>query len=127
MLQPYLWHPIFVHFTVALLALSAVLFATAWIAKRAGWQKQVVHAAEINLWAGTALTVFTVIAGFVAYSTVSHDEASHDIMQTHRSLALATVAWFLVLALTALWQRRRSAYPSLLFTLAMLAGAGALG
>lgn len=54
--------------------------------------------ARWNLWFGTLITLVVVAAGFYAFNTVRHDEPSHLAMQEHRSWALLTVAWFLVLA-----------------------------
>jgi hypothetical protein len=52
----YQWHPIFVHFTIAPLAISAVLFAFAWRIGNPAWRTRLLAAAELNLWIGTAVT-----------------------------------------------------------------------
>ncbi len=113
--HPYLWHPILVHFTVGLLATSAVFFAAAWMPMRVAWRGRVVIAAELTLWTGTALT-----------DTVPHDDAVHDIMVSHRNLALITFAGFAAMAAISIGQRKRAGYPSLLFVLGMLAAVAAL-
>src|SRR5258706_4168204 len=100
--HPYLWHPILVHFTVGLLATSAVFFAAAWMPMRVAWRGRVVIAAELTLWTGTALTILTVVLGWIAFDTVPHDDAVHDIMVSHRDLALITSAGYVAMAATSI-------------------------
>jgi uncharacterized membrane protein len=95
------WHPVFVHFTVALYATSAALFFVARIFARRSWSAACLNVAYWNLWLGAGLTVATVAAGFYAYYTVDHDAASHAAMADHRNWALATAAVWWVLALWA--------------------------
>ena len=128
--HPYLWHPIFVHFTVALLATSVVLFAVAWRVRHPDWHSRLASAAELNLWIGTALTALTVAFGWIAFDTVPHDDAVHDLMVRHRNLALITFAGFAAMTAISIWQRKRSTSPSAPFVLGMLlalAGLGATG
>jgi uncharacterized membrane protein len=82
------WHPIFVHFTVALLSVSLGLFVVSKLVNC----DQAVLVAKWNLWIGSAITVITVAAGFYAYNTVTHDTPSHEAMTEHKNLALITVA-----------------------------------
>lgn len=53
----YLWHPIFVHFTLALLCTSAVLFGAARATTAPEWHRRLVCGAELNLWGGVALAL----------------------------------------------------------------------
>ncbi|MFQ5488038.1 MAG: DUF2231 domain-containing protein [Gammaproteobacteria bacterium] len=117
------WHPIFVHFTVALLSLSVGLFIVSQVLQgdlRRQWEL----VARWNLWFGVAITLLTVAAGFYAFNTVRHDEPSHLAMQEHRNWALATVLWFLALAFL-LYRSRRSA-PGKGQLLALVLGGGLL-
>lgn len=129
----YQWHPIFVHFTIALLAISVVFFGLAWRIRSGEWHARLVHAAELDLWTGTALTTITAAFGWIAFETVPHDDGVHELMVRHRDFALATFAGFIVLTAASIWQRRRPGYPSLLFAaglvtcLAILAATGLLG
>jgi len=82
------WHPVFVHYSVALLSISVVLFAGGYLMKC----DQATLVAKWNLWLGGAITVATIGAGFYAYNTVSHDTPSHLAMIEHKNLALVTVA-----------------------------------
>ncbi len=75
------WHPILVHFTIALLATSSFLFAAGFVFSRRQWSQPVVTAAYCNLWLGAALTILTVAAGANAYLTVAHySDSSHAAM-----------------------------------------------
>jgi uncharacterized membrane protein/Spy/CpxP family protein refolding chaperone len=118
----YLWHPIFVHFTLALLCASVLLYFAARLTGNLEWRRRLVAGAELNLWGGTALTVLTVIFGWLAFDSVPHDDSAHGDMELHRALALATFGWFAVLALLSPWHRRQVGYPSMPFLAAMAIG-----
>lgn len=119
------WHPIFVHFTVALLSLATTLFVMgALIPATAGWKAKCLTVARWNLWVGAIITVGTLLAGMHAYNTVMHDEAGHIAMTDHRNWALATAAVFMALALWA-FIVRKAKQASPLFVVVMV-GATAL-
>jgi uncharacterized membrane protein/Spy/CpxP family protein refolding chaperone len=120
--QIYHWHPIFVHFTLALLSASVLFYFAARLTGNTEWRRRLVAGAEMNLWGGTALTVLTVIFGWLAFASVPHEEAAHEVMEVHRALALATFGWFAVLALWSAWHRRHVRYPSIPFLTAMVIG-----
>ncbi len=88
------WHPIFVHFTVGLLSISALLYLAGLVLKKPHF----VMIARWNLWIGGAITVLTVWAGFYAYGTVAHDALSHAAMTDHKNWALVTALLFATLA-----------------------------
>ena len=81
------WHPIFVHFTVALLSVSLGLF----IANIFFKCEQAVLVAKWNLWIGSGISLLTLAAGIYAYNTVAHDTPSHEAMTLHRNIALITL------------------------------------
>ena len=120
------WHPILVHFTVALFATSAALFAAALLLPGRAWSASAQTVAHWNLWIGAALTVATVAAGFYAFYTVDHAEAAHEEMVGHRNWALATAILFWALAAWAARARRRGADVGLAFLAAMAVGVGLL-
>lgn len=92
------WHPLLVHFTVALITISAVFFLLSLFFpnKRASF----IEGAKLNLWAGAILTILTILAGFAAFNAVAHDDVAHEVMKTHRFWALVTG---LAIFLGALW------------------------
>jgi len=93
------WHPIFVHFTIALLSLSTALFIIGAVLryKQYAYSEIILHSAYVNLWCGALITIITISAGFYAYYTVSHDDISHLVMKDHRNWALATSTLFVIL------------------------------
>jgi len=95
-------HPVFVHFTVALLSISTALFITLHLFGSRlpeNLRQQLRTVARWNLWLGAGITVITVAAGFYAYNTVAHDAPSHAAMTDHRNWALATAPFFIGVAL----------------------------
>jgi uncharacterized membrane protein len=105
------WHPIFVHFTVALLSVALGLFVVGQLVKC----DQAVLVAKWNLWIGSAVTLITVAAGFYAYNTVAHDTPSHEAMTEHRNLALTTVALLLPVLIWSVISHRKGRSLGLAF------------
>lgn len=112
------WHPIFVHFTVALLPIAAGFFIMS-AAVKGKFQEQWLAVAHWTLWLGVALSVFTVATGIFAYNTVDHDTPSHAAMTLHRNWALATFALYLLVGAWSLIQYRagRQVHPVFLVLL----------
>ena len=102
------YHPVLVHFTVALLGISSLLFVVgAFAPATAAWKDKCLTVARWNLWMGAAITVATVLAGWQAYNTVTHDGPSHAAMTDHRNWALITAPLFILLALWAFAARKK--------------------
>lgn len=89
------WHPVLVHFTVALIAASALFFLCAIMFKGSDHSNSLNNAGLWTLWLGAAVTTLTVAAGFYAYGSVDHDVPSHLAMTDHRNWAIpsAIVLW----------------------------------
>lgn len=97
------WHPVLVHFTIALLSVSTLLFVTGTLVRKEPLHSQLAIAARWNLWIGALAAMATVLAGAYAFSTVPHNsEAAHLAMIDHRAWALSTAAAFIALALWSL-------------------------
>lgn len=116
------WHPILVHFTLALLSISALLYLAGLVLKK----KNLLIAARWNLWIGAVATVGTVLAGLYAYNTVTHDGMSHVAMTDHRNWALPTAGIFVTLAFWAAWKQRGAQAVSPAFVVIMLLATGLL-
>ncbi|MBL8197705.1 MAG: DUF2231 domain-containing protein [Chromatiales bacterium] len=101
------WHPLLVHFTIALLTIATLLFMAAAFAGRNRPVHGIETTANWNLWLGAALTVLTVGAGLQAAGSVTHDDAAHLVMENHKLWALGTTVLFLLLALWNAWRVRR--------------------
>ena len=120
------WHPIFVHFTVALLIVAAAMHVLSHFVSNLNLKNQLATTARWNLWIGIAATALTVAAGWYAYYTVSHDEPSHLAMTEHRNWAMATVAVFLGIAAWEYYLHRHGKNKSWLFTALMVIAASLL-
>lgn len=116
------YHPIFVHFTIGLLSISALLYLAGSVFKK----ENLLIAARWNLWIGAILTVGTVIAGFDAYNSVAHDAASHAAMTDHKNWALPTAGVFTALALWAAWKQRGAKTVSPVFVVIIVLASGLL-
>jgi len=102
-------HPIFVHFTVALLSISVGLFLILLLLQArlpTNLYTQLHTVARWNLWFGAAITLMTGLAGLYAYNTVAHDTPSHLAMTDHRNWAIATIILFTGLAIWSIVRTR---------------------
>ena len=113
------WHPVFVHFTVALLSLSVGLFVVCSFVKPP-LQTQWLTVARWVLWFGAGLTVITGLTGLYAYNTVAHDTPSHAAMTDHRNWAIAAISLFLILAIWSAIRVLRKQTLGVAFVLSMV-------
>lgn len=118
------WHPLFVHFTIALFSIATGLFFVSKIVTNWRLEDQWLAAAYWNLWICALLSLGTVLAGWYAYNTVSHDTPSHLVMTVHRNWAIATFTVILALAIWAVMQYRAKKRPTILFLAGMVIGFG---
>lgn len=119
------FHPIFVHFTVALLLLSVGLFViTPFIKSPLKEQWQTV--ARWSLWFGAGITIITGFAGLDAYNTVAHDTPSHLAMTEHRNWAIVAIVLFLALAAWSIIWVRKSRDLGIAFVVSMVIAGGVL-
>jgi len=116
------WHPIFVHFTIALLSLSVVFYLLASLKLTQPLNTQWLTYARWNLWLGVGFSLATAIAGWFAYNSVTHDTPSHAAMTDHRNWALVTVAVFTGITAWAYVLHRKNAKPNLAFLVLILVG-----
>lgn len=114
------WHPLFVHFTIALLSMSVLFFVALKIVKKQSIRDQFVILAHWNLWLGTGFAVVTAIAGWFAYNSVVHDAASHAAMTEHRNWALITLSVFIIATFWSVKRYQHKNNTHFTFTLFML-------
>lgn len=117
-------HPVFVHFTYALLSMSALSLFAVSLGPAGGWRDTLKNAGDWMLFFGALAAVATVAAGFQAYYTVAHDGPSHAAMTTHRNFAIPTALALLALALWRYAKRKQA--PGVLFGALFLVAAGSL-
>jgi uncharacterized membrane protein len=120
------WHPLLVHFTIALLTIATLLFLATAFAGRNRPVHGIETTANWNLWLGAGLTVLTVAAGLQAAGSVTHDDAAHLAMENHKLWALGTTTLFLVLALWNAWRVRRGQSAGMAFMFVMVIGLAGL-
>lgn len=120
------WHPLFVHFTVALLILAAVIHLLSHFLPKGELANQLTIVARWNLWFGVGFTLLTVAAGWYAYNTVNHDAPSHIAMTEHRNWAMATFVLLLGIAGWEYYLSRRGKGKGWLFTGLLVIAAGLL-
>jgi uncharacterized membrane protein len=112
----YLWHPVFVHFSVALLSAATGFYVLATLFKKHRFQPQWLTVAHWNFGVGLGVTLLTLVFGWLAFTTVNHNAMAHEVMIVHRNLAQVTASGFGLLGLVALWYRASPDYPSWWFT-----------
>lgn len=121
------WHPIWVHFAIGLLGASSLFYLLSWIGKSRSWAKSLRTTAQWNLGFGVFFALVSALTGWLAASSVAHDEAAHTNIIIHRNWALLTTAIFLV---TAIWlgfrMKKSSSEPSLAVTILLSLGLAAL-
>ncbi len=94
------WHPVFVHFTVALISVATFFYCVGFFLHNKRLGKEMLITGRWCLWTGTLAAIATIAAGFIAYYTVDHDTPSHNAMVVHRNWALTT---FGVIGVVFIW------------------------
>tara|TARA_R110000868_G_scaffold340212_1_gene600882 strand:- start:11797 stop:12327 length:531 start_codon:yes stop_codon:yes gene_type:complete len=100
------YHPVLVHFTIALITTSLGTLILGWLLARCQTlQQECFIVSRWCLWLGGLFSILTISAGFYAYYTVAHDAISHRVMTTHRNFALTTFGfiWIMVIWSWLLW------------------------
>lgn len=120
------WHPVFVHFTVALLSVSVLLFVAVQFLSAGKLREHWQLVAQWNLWLGAGFTVLTVIAGVLAYNSVAHDTPSHEAMTEHRNWALVTAVLFVAVAAWSWLRARAGMGANVVMLIILLTGGGLL-
>lgn len=125
------WHPIFVHFTVALFSVAVFLFVLTHVAsysklKSTSFFSEFEIVARWCLWFSAVFAIITVAFGFYAYYTVKHDAISHIAMTAHRNWALITASVIVLSALWSVWRHYKKIKLTLTFVFVILIGEGLL-
>jgi len=86
-------HPKLVHFTIALFSMSVFFEIAGLLTKKTIWQK----AAWLNLVFAGAAVIATVLSGLLAANNVAHNDAAHEIMETHETIGFIVLGVILLL------------------------------
>ncbi|MGH7443117.1 MAG: DUF2231 domain-containing protein [bacterium] len=117
---PYLLHPLFVHFPIALLVLGLGVGLVALKRGAPNWLKP---ASETALAGGTLFLWLVVALGLLAERTAPHVPPAWQVLLWHKRLGFTTTGLFTVLTLAWWFNRKRpAAWPWILgaWTLALV-------
>ncbi len=106
----------------ALLFVTVCFDVAAWLTKR----ESLKAAALWTLWAGVIGGWVAVVAGLQAADVIEHGDALHELMETHKLLALTTMGLFTVVLAWQLFRRARLS-PAETAGLRLLSLAGLVG
>lgn len=120
------WHPLLVHFTIALFSIAILFFIANAFLSKTEWGDNFLVAAKLNLWLGAGISILTALAGWYAYNTVDHDTPSHAAMTDHRNWALVTLTVFLFITAWTIFSKKIRQKPSVIFLVLCLIGGGLL-
>jgi uncharacterized membrane protein len=116
------WHPVWVHYPIALLTIATLLMILSSLRSAAPWAHTLTQVARWNLLIGGAALLPTLISGHLAYGSVLHDSAGHDAMHRHMSAAWTTTLLFLPALILAWRERSRAVGASAPVLLLMVLG-----
>lgn len=114
------WHPLLVHFPIALLSMATLFFIAMKIAGDRPIEDKLRTLAYWNLWSGTGFAIAAVIAGWFAFNSVSHDTPSHAAMTVHRNWALVTLVSYILISIWSFFYYKNEKKVSIIFTLTMV-------
>lgn len=110
------WHPLLVHFPIALLSVSTLFFVLLKVISDYPIREQLRTFAYWNLWLGTGFAVIAAIAGWFAYNSVAHDTPSHEAMTDHRNWALITLSVYVIISIWTVNQYKSMKGAGIIFT-----------
>jgi len=117
-------HPYVVHFSVALILVSVVLFFVGRLAGNRPWASGILAAARWNLWLGAPLALASIASGFVDYISIPCDAATIADTIVHRRSGAVTW-WSSLIAAIAVYRTRHRAPGPLLLAWLLFVGAAA--
>ncbi len=100
------FHPIVVHFPIALTVIAFLFNIAAYLRRSHPASAQLAAAGHFTLWLAAIGAAVAVLFGWLAYSSVNHDDAGHAAMLLHRSWAVPTAVGLILLASWDAWKYR---------------------
>ncbi|OQW68708.1 MAG: hypothetical protein BVN34_08520 [Proteobacteria bacterium ST_bin12] len=93
------FHPIVVHFPIALTIVSFLLSFAAYVRRNHPDSSQLAAAGHFTLWLAAIGAATAVLFGWLAFNSITnHDDAGHAAMLLHRSWAIPTAVGLILLA-----------------------------
>jgi len=120
------WHPLVVHFPIALTLTAGLALILAKLVRRASLAETLATVGTWNLCAGAAAALFALATGLAAVLDLKVGAAAHAAISTHVKWAIFTS---MALLLTSVWRGAGSpprARPSWLFVIVLCVVCGAL-
>ena len=120
------WHPIVVHFPLALVSIAAILLVAARLWRGDAFAANLAIVGTWNLCLGAAAAVFALATGLAAVLDLDVGAEVHQAISLHTKWAMLTT---LLLVLLAVWRgagAAQSSRPSWIFLVVMMAAAAAL-
>ncbi len=121
------WHPLWVHFPIALLTVAVLLFWLGRFWPEVARARTLITVARWNLGLGVLFLVPTLITGYLAYNSVAHDSAGHEAMERHLVAAWIASGLFVVAAVLAWRERQQKRTVGMPLLAVLLAGLVAIG
>ena len=100
------FHPIVVHFPVALTIVAFLLSIAAYVRRSHPVSAQLAAAGHFTLWLAAIGAAVAVLLGWLAFNSVNHDDAGHAAMLLHRSWAIPTAVGLILLSCWDVWKYR---------------------
>lgn len=117
-------HPYIVHFSVALIVLSVILFYAGTLGGSRRWAGDALVVARWNLWLGAPLALVSIGSGFVDYIAAQCDADTIAATVIHRRSGAVTW-WSSLIAAIAVYRTRHRAPGPLLLAWLLLVGVAA--
>jgi uncharacterized membrane protein len=117
-------HPYVVHFSVALIFVSVLLFYAGTLGGSRPWAAGLLTAARWNLWIGAPLALVSIGTGFVDYISAQCDAETIAATVLHRRSGAVTW-WSSLIAAIAVYRTRHRAPGPLLLAWLLLVGVAA--
>jgi uncharacterized membrane protein len=120
------WHPIVVHFPLALVTVAAMLFIAARCLRNDALAANLAIVATWNLCLGAVAAVFALATGLAAVLDLDVGAEVHQAISLHMKWAMLTT---LLLVLLSVWRgagTRQASRPSGVFLIVLVAAAAAL-
>ena len=120
------WHPLVVHFPIALILSATVLLLAARLLRSESWAASAATVGTWNLCLGAAAALFALATGLSAVLDLDVSAAARQAISSHLKWAMFTT---LLLLLLAVWRgagRASRSRPSWIFLIVLIAASAAL-